>query len=229
LIIYLANTGTIIPALAAIGIVFLVFGWKVGGRGAIWLAVGASCLSAVAVLLKTVIVSSGPPNSVRRIFLRPPDTPMHALHSLGVTNGFIVGFAAVTLILLILAEPRRDRAVLTLGFAGAVLVLALALRSFLGGGSFAHPLVQLGAAPHGFPSGHVARATLLSWLVLRRMPWLATFLVICMTFSVVYLGDHWMSQALGGVWLGIAGAEIGASVWRWLGEERPESELERDA
>ena len=227
LIVYLGNVGTIIPILAALGVVLVLFDWKVAGRGAIWLAVGASCVSAAAVVCKTVIPIAGPPDSIRRIFLRPPDTPVHALHTLGVTNGFIVGFAAGALVLLVLAEPRRDRAMLVIGLAGAGLILALAVRSLLGAGSFAHPLVHLGAAPHGFPSGHVARTTLVSGLVFRRVPWLAVALVVSMTVAVLYLGDHWMSQALGGVWLGYAATEIGTSAWRWLGEEGPEPELGR--
>ena len=230
LLVFLGNAGTIIPAVAAVGLVWLVFGWKPGGRGAIWLSIGASCVTAVGAVCQNSIASAGPPESLKRHFIRPPDVPLEALHALGVTDAFVVGFAAATLILLLLAEPRRDRALLLLGLTGAGLLVVLLVFQYLAGTpSLQQTVARLDIAPYGYPSGHVARITLLSSLALRRVPWLAAVPVLCMMISLVYLGDHWTSQALGGFWLGGAAGEIGKNVWLWLEADTREPDFGRSA
>ena len=58
-----------------------------------------------------------------------------------------------------------------------------------------------------FPSGHVARLTFLAGIV-RGIPfWLRAAAVLLMVLSRLYLGEHWLSDCLGGLALGYAVSE----------------------
>ncbi len=61
-----------------------------------------------------------------------------------------------------------------------------------------------------FPSGHVARVAFLAG-VARVPPWLAVGAVALMMVTRVYLADHWPSDVLGGLLLGVLVAQ-GAAV-----------------
>ena len=61
-----------------------------------------------------------------------------------------------------------------------------------------------------FPSGHVARTAFLVGIA-RVPPWLAVGLVALMMVTRVYLADHWPSDVLGGLLLGVLVAQ-GAAV-----------------
>jgi undecaprenyl-diphosphatase len=61
-----------------------------------------------------------------------------------------------------------------------------------------------------FPSGHVARIAFLAG-ILRLPPWLAIGAVALMMVTRVYLADHWPSDVLGGLLLGLLVAQ-GAAV-----------------
>jgi len=72
--------------------------------------------------------------------------------------------------------------------------------------------------PFSFPSGHLARLTFLSLVVIGLWPhrWLAVALAAFLAFSVflrVYIGDHWISDALGGAALG---SSAGALAVGWM-------------
>lgn len=58
--------------------------------------------------------------------------------------------------------------------------------------------------PFSFPSGHTMRTTVLAGIAFRRVPILAGATVLAMMAALVYLGDHWMSDVLGGLCLGWA-------------------------
>ncbi len=71
--------------------------------------------------------------------------------------------------------------------------------------------------PGSFPSGHLARLTFLSILVgglfPSRVTWIAAMAFVAFTlFARVYIGDHWISDALGGLALGAAVAAV-ALAW----------------
>jgi len=58
-----------------------------------------------------------------------------------------------------------------------------------------------------FPSGHVARIAFLAGIA-RVPPWLAVSVVVLMMVTRVYLADHWPSDVLGGMLLGVVVAQV---------------------
>ena len=70
---------------------------------------------------------------------------------------------------------------------------------------FQRPVIQVGlraVTPYSFPSGHTLRTTLLAWSTLQDARWFAGLLILSMMTALVYLGDHWLSDVLGGLCLG---------------------------
>ncbi|MGH2490199.1 MAG: phosphatase PAP2 family protein [Candidatus Limnocylindria bacterium] len=68
--------------------------------------------------------------------------------------------------------------------------------------------------PGAFPSGHVARTAFLVG-VARLPPWVALLAVALMMVTRVYLADHWPSDVLGGLLLGVLVAQLaGVAEWR---------------
>jgi undecaprenyl-diphosphatase len=61
--------------------------------------------------------------------------------------------------------------------------------------------------PYSFPSGHTVRTTLLAGALLGSARWLMAVVIMAMMAALVYLGDHWMSDVLGGLTLGWAALE----------------------
>jgi len=66
--------------------------------------------------------------------------------------------------------------------------------------------------PYSFPSGHTLRTTVLCGTVLRNTPWLAGALILCMMAALVYMGDHWLSDVIGGLCLGWVFLEAGEAL-----------------
>jgi membrane-associated phospholipid phosphatase len=70
------------------------------------------------------------------------------------------------------------------------------------------PGLTITDTPFGYPSGHTMRTTLLAGTLLRGAPMAAAALVVAMMASLVYLGDHWTTEVLGGLCLGWACVEL---------------------
>jgi membrane-associated phospholipid phosphatase len=70
--------------------------------------------------------------------------------------------------------------------------------------------------PYSFPSGHTMRITFFAATVLQRAPAAAAALVTAMMTALVYLGDHWTSDVLGGLCLGWICAECAGPFWNWM-------------
>jgi len=69
------------------------------------------------------------------------------------------------------------------------------------------PYVQIPFA-HAFPSGHVARATFLLRIAQRVPAWAVVAGIVLMALTRLYLGEHWLSDVMGGVVLGLGVANI---------------------
>ncbi|MGB6976527.1 MAG: phosphatase PAP2 family protein [Gammaproteobacteria bacterium] len=78
------------------------------------------------------------------------------------------------------------------------------------------PLVQESIHTGAFPSGHVTLSTalfgFLAVIIAYHLPaqrralpyWYTTILVVAIAFSRIYLGAHWLTDILGGIFLGLA-------------------------
>jgi membrane-associated phospholipid phosphatase len=143
-----------------------------------------------------------------------PDLPAAIFVFLGDAE---VSIPAVALVGLLLRRraPVRTRTALWLATGMTVAsVIALALKFVV-----PHPgpppefqrlaqRVGIGVRqPYSFPSGHTMRATFFTIAALGRAPLAGAALVVAMMAALVYLGDHWTSDVLGGLCLGWACAE----------------------
>ena len=61
---------------------------------------------------------------------------------------------------------------------------------------------------YSFPSGHVARLAFLTRIAHGVPPWLAVAAVVLMAASRLYLGEHWLTDVVGGAILGLGVADI---------------------
>jgi len=137
------------------------------------------------------------------------DWPAAILTFLGNAE-IMIAAAAFSALLWFVRDRRQGLAVLwlTVGLLSAS-VIAFLLKLLL-----VHPgppmalqrhVLDLGVfypTPFSFPSGHTMRTTVLAGTVMRRAPLLAGVTVAAMMTALVYLGDHWTSDALGGLSLG---------------------------
>jgi undecaprenyl-diphosphatase len=76
--------------------------------------------------------------------------------------------------------------------------------------------------PSGFPSGHIARVTFLAIVAaatVRTKPvFVALTVLVGYTFwARIYIGDHWISDAIGGLALGVA---AGCAALMWIERRR---------
>ncbi len=81
-----------------------------------------------------------------------------------------------------------------------------------------NPLGIRVVTPSAFPSGHVARVTFLSFVLALAFPGrpvriACVAFVLLTVFARVYIGDHWISDAVGGIALG---AGVGSLAAWWI-------------
>lgn len=149
-----------------------------------------------------------------------PDLPTALYVFAGDAEIVVTGAVLAGLLLL---RRDRTRAEAAFGLAGSLVVLSLlavGLKQLL-----PHPgppdalqrhVFRMGISvptPFSFPSGHTVRATFIAGTVLRGAPIAAIAVVGLMMASLVYLGDHWASDVLGGLCLGWAAVEVTRAVW----------------
>jgi len=145
------------------------------------------------------------------------DVPAAALVFLA--DAEVIGPGLVIAGLILLARRDRRRAWQLLWLAAAVAgvsLLAVVLKHVIPHPGpppafvrhIGRPVVNIHNTPYGYPSGHTMRTTLLAGTLLRGAPVAAAALVIAMMASLVYLGDHWTTEVLGGLCLGWACVEL---------------------
>ena len=129
----------------------------------------------------------------------------------------VAGTTLAVVAVAIAVRARRWRvAVLALGIALLVAVAVAALKDVIGRSiaPFAAHAV-LGVGGHGYPSGHVATATVCSGLIAvmvgaaapRMRTWVtvaAALVVLLVCWSVVYGPAHWLTDAIGGALIAAA-------------------------
>ena len=74
------------------------------------------------------------------------------------------------------------------------------------------------AFPNSFPSGHVMRVTFLAAIVHGVPSWISAALVLLMIASRVYLAEHWLSDCIGGLALGLVAAGVGYALFGRSGD-----------
>jgi membrane-associated phospholipid phosphatase len=144
-----------------------------------------------------------------------PDLPASILVRLGNAELVIPAVAAAAGLLFITNRRSGIAAIwLAAGLAAASL-LAVTLKHVIvhpgPPASFVRPGLPVGlyiATPYSFPSGHTLRVTLLAGTALRRTR-VAGLLVLGMMLALMYLGNHWLSDVLGGLCLGWVLIEAG--------------------
>ena len=82
------------------------------------------------------------------------------------------------------------------------------------------PTVHLPLA-NSFPSGHVLRTTFLVAIARGVPAWIGPALVVLMIASRVYLAEHWLSDCIGGLVLGLVTAGIAYAVLGGRGTGEP--------
>jgi membrane-associated phospholipid phosphatase len=138
-----------------------------------------------------------------------PDYPASVLVVLG--NAEVV-IPAVVIAAGLLWPRHRDSGLGILWLAAgltAASLLAVTLKHLIvhpgPPAQFQRPVIQVGlqaGTPYSFPSGHTLRTTLLAVTGIPHARWLAGLLILSMMAALVYLGDHWLSDVLGGLSLG---------------------------
>jgi membrane-associated phospholipid phosphatase len=152
-----------------------------------------------------------------------PDWPARVL-TLLVDAEVLIPAVAVAGVVLYVRDPARGRAALWLAAGlGVVSVLAVLLKDVVPSPGPPVPLQRAGAGPaitllplrtpFSFPSGHTTRTTFLAGTLLRRWPIPAGALVLCVMAALVYLGDHWFVDVLGGLCLGWICVELARHLW----------------
>jgi undecaprenyl-diphosphatase len=154
-----------------------------------------------------------------------PDLPAALYVFAGDAEMVITGAVLAGVLLARRDRPRAEAAVALAAGLAVLSLLAVGLKQFV-----PHPgppdalqrhVFRLGISVptlFSFPSGHTLRTTFIAGTVLRRAPLAAVAIVGTMMASLVYLGDHWTSDVLGGLCLGWAAVEAARAAWARRGD-----------
>lgn len=148
-----------------------------------------------------------------------PDLPATTLVFLGDAEVMIPAVLLAGLLTGRRDPTRTGRALwLAAGLAGAS-VIAFGLKYLIPHPGpppeFQRAVLRLGVSvpqPFSFPSGHTMRTAFFAFTALRWAPVAAGALVAAMMAALVYLGDHWTSDVLGGFCLAWACSELARGV-----------------
>ncbi|HET7265944.1 MAG TPA: phosphatase PAP2 family protein [bacterium] len=143
-----------------------------------------------------------------------PDLPAAIFVFLGDAEVLIPAVALAAVLLWRRAPARAWTAVWLACGLTAVSLLALALKFTIPHPGpppeFQRAVQRVGLSvqqPYSFPSGHTTRTTFFAIAALGRTPAAGAALIVVMMAALVYIGDHWTSDVLGGLCLGWACAE----------------------
>ena len=200
-------------------------------RGELRRLVVAIAASLATLSFATLLVWRGATHGIDLAFTQALQSVASAPLDLAANVNTVFGQASVTTALaalLAVVTWRRDArwAWLAAGFfivaAGAGVVLKLVLVHPPPSPEYVRawwdPLgVQL-STPSGFPSGHIARVTFLALFAagLARSSGVTAVLLAFVAYTFwarVYIGDHWLSDAVGGLALGVA---TGCAAIAWI-------------
>jgi membrane-associated phospholipid phosphatase len=67
---------------------------------------------------------------------------------------------------------------------------------------------------YSFPSGHVARFTFLARIAHGVPTWLVVVGILLMAATRIYLGEHWLSDTIGGALVGLLVADVARAIER---------------
>ena len=214
-LVSLTDAAIMVPGLVASGLLVLFFGEVWHGGRLLLLAAGTIGMSAIAAFFEHVIVHPGP--DLRIQVPRFADALVVPDVAIGNAATAIAIIAAAGLLKVFLQDGRQRNVLLwPTATAIAICVMAVLFKDALVRTIPALTAVMQGYTPYGFPSGHVTRTVLFAGTALRRVPALGAAAVAALALSLVYLGDHWTSEVLGGLCLGWAGTEFLWEVWRRL-------------
>lgn len=177
--------------------------------------------SLAALALLTLLVATGATRAIDvatiQAFQRLASTPLDVVVNLHTVIGQAIPTVAIAVIAAAILWWRGRRraafAPLVLLVTGPVeLALKYALQHSGPPDEYIRAITYLGTGlhtPSSFPSGHVTRITFLCALAAFSTPnlvvrTLAVTFVAFTVFARVYIGDHWVSDALAGVALGLA-------------------------
>lgn len=197
-------------------------------RAPAWTVTAAALCAAVFLALAAVVALGGTTAidlATIRLFQSVASGPLDLIANAHTVIGqLVVTLAAAAILAVVIWRVHGGYAwlapALILATSGVELVFKLAIRHLGPPEEFiraSHNVLGIKGPPDAFPSGHVARITFLAVLIVALLPGrisavLAVTLVVATVFLRVYIGDHWISDALAGAALG-AGAGAVAVAW----------------
>lgn len=198
-------------------------------RAAVAVSLGATLLFLSLALLVGVGATRGVDLAVIRAFQSIASYPI----DVAVNAHTVVGQLAVTLPLSVVVAIVAQRRLGGWAWLGPLFILATGGIELVLKYTTAHPgpprefirafINPLGLPPdwrppYAFPSGHMARLTFLTLVLAALFPSravvaLGAAFVALSLYARVYIGDHWISDSLGGVALGTS---VGAAAIGWM-------------